>query len=188
MGSVRYWANWRFLGLRNLLGVAKPFQVKNFCLNPSKVGETLIWLHRENEITIEDVKQSLEENIDTEHIKNLGLKPDCLDALTWTILLEQEKGAESKYADYLATLPGNYDNGTLLWLILMKIGQIIKILAGGIEKDIAKRYFSATSILARDFEHEFDIFRKIWIIIHKLYSLTWGDSDEVSSEITWLKF
>ena len=103
------------------------FKSKTFVRTRLKVGETLIWLHRENEITIEDVQQSLEENIDLEQLKNLGLKPDCLDALTWTILLEQEKGAESKYVDYLATLPGNYDNGTLLWFIMIKIDQVIKI-------------------------------------------------------------
>ena len=103
------------------------FKSKTFVRTRLKVGETLIWLHRENEITIEDVQQSLEENIDLEQLKSLGLKPDCLDALTWTILLEQEKGAESKYVDYLATLPGNYDNGTLLWFIVIKFGRVIKI-------------------------------------------------------------
>ena len=82
-----------------------------YAIEPIAVGETLIRLERDNQITIEDVAASVEENINIEQLKKLGLKPDCLDALTWTVLIEQQKGNESKFKDYLAGLPGNYDSG-----------------------------------------------------------------------------
>ena len=85
-----------------------------YAIEPIEVGETLIRLERENQITIEDVSASLQQNVNMERLKELGLQPDCLDALTWTVLLEQRRGLASPFSDYFAALPGNYDSGELL--------------------------------------------------------------------------
>ena len=84
-----------------------------YAMSPVFKGETIIHVKREDQLTLEDMVRTLEGAINVEGLSQIGLRPDCLDLLTWTILLEQDKGDTSDFAEYISILPNNYDSGQL---------------------------------------------------------------------------